>query len=220
MTHVLLWDSYVEAAINRPLMGGQENTSHWGREMASFFYSPHLPNSFFLLLLFPPPSPLTPKPGNICNLVYGQGCMFTKSLRPLLESLEGGNQEACQNLLALRYGVETFLGQACTVYLLKDSPCVPAAGLICHVVRSSLIGYWACCGHFYGFRDQSECCQSMAQSILQLWCCGTCDQHLWSTWQCTILPMDKLWASGLGSIYCFKLIFFYFLFLTSLWNII
>jgi len=33
------------------------------------------------------------------------------------------------------------------------------------------------------------------------WCCGTCDQHLWATWQCTILPMNKLWASGLGNIY-------------------
>lgn len=108
--------------------------------MASFFIPPTSP----ALLLF---SPLTffflptPKPGNICNLVHGQGCMFTKSLRPLLESLEGGNQEACQNLLALRYSLETFLGQACTVHLLKDSPCVPAAGLIFHVVRSSLIGY-------------------------------------------------------------------------------
>lgn len=135
----------------------------------------------WLVFLFPPPpqlilpltlvfSPLfffllTPKPGNICNLIHGQGRMFTKSLRPLLDSLEWGNQEAWQNLLVLRYGVETFLGQARTVYILKDSPCFPAAVLICHVVRSSLIGYWACCGHFYGFRAQSESCQSMGQSV-------------------------------------------------------
>ncbi len=99
---------YVEAAIRSPLMSRQENTSHRGREMA--FLSPTFPTyssspslSLSLSLSLPPYFfLLTLNPGNICNLVHGQGRMFTKALGPLLVYLEGrqsGSLSKCSRIV-------------------------------------------------------------------------------------------------------------------------
>ncbi len=76
------------------------------------FFIPHLPNLFFLSLSpslshslsLTPPSffLLTLNPGNICNLVHGQGRMFTKALGPLLVYLEGrqsGSLSKCSRIV-------------------------------------------------------------------------------------------------------------------------